>query len=291
MCQVCGKQGHSAKKCYNRFDLTYNQSSTSPHKQALLTTHDWDNNWYADTGATHHITPDMANLNIKNKDYTGSDQVQVGNDQGLHISKTGNSHLHTPSHSFILNHVLLVPEIHKNLLSVRKFCIDNNVYFEFHGHYFLVKGYSETILHRGCVSNGLYQFISSKFSPQALSSSRISFNIWHRRLGHAAFPTVKRVLSLNNLPVDKSPVHSVCHDCQLAKSHDLPFKNSTCVSKTPLDLIFTDVWGPASVASTTGARYYVSFLDNFSKYVWLFPMKFKSDVENLFLQFQSYVEK
>jgi hypothetical protein len=56
----------------------------------------------------------MANLNLKSDDYTGIDQFQVGNDQGLHISKTGNSSLYTSSHSFVLNQVLLVPQIQKN---------------------------------------------------------------------------------------------------------------------------------------------------------------------------------
>ena len=291
ICQVCGKQGHSAKKCYHRFDVTYQQSSSSPQKHALIATHNEDKNWHADTGATHHITHDLNNLNIQNEDYTGSDQVQVGNGQGLLISKTGNSLLHTSSHSFALNDILLVPQIYKNLLSVQKFCIDNHVFFEFHGHYFLVKAYSGTILHRGHVSNGLYQFTSQNHPPQALSSVRSSFDQWHRRLGHASSPVILQILKTNKLPVDKTNMHHVCSDCQLAKCHALPFKTSNYVSQTPLDLIFTDVWGPASVNSTTGARYYVSFIDNFSKFLWLFPMKLKSDVENIFLQFQAYVEK
>jgi len=77
----------------------------------------------------------------------------------------------------------------------------------------------------------------------------------------------------------------------MAKNHDLPFKNSTSISLHPLDLIFTDVWGPASVLSTTGAKYYVSFLDDYSKFLWLFPIQLKSDVERVFLNFQTYVEK
>ena len=56
-------------------------------------------------------------------------------------------------------------------------------------------------------------------------------------------------------------------------------------------LIFTDVWGPTFVPSTNGARYYVSFLDDYSKFLWLFPIKLKSDVEHIFLTFQKYVEK
>jgi histone deacetylase 1/2 len=51
------------------------------------------------------------------------------------------------------------------------------------------------------------------------------------------------------------------------------------------------VWGPASVLSTTGAKYYVSFLDDYSKFLWLFPIQLKSDVERVFLNFQTYVEK
>jgi len=154
-----------------------------------------------------------------------------------------------------------------------------------------VKDYSGTVLHRGHVSNGLYHFSTKNVPPQAFSSVRISFDQWHRRLGHAASQVVQRVLSSNKLPVDKIKRHYVCPDCQLAKSHALPFTNSTYVSKSPLDLIFTDVWGPASVTSTIGARYYVSFLDNYSKFLWLVPIKFKSDVECVFLQFQCYVKK
>ena len=149
-----------------------------------------------------------------------------------------------------------------------------------------MKGYSGIILYRGHVIDGLYHFTSHNSRPQAFSSIHLSFDQWHCRLGHAAFPIVHRVLKSNKLPVDKIRTQFMCPDCQLAKSHALPFKNSTFVSNSPLDLIFTDIWGPASVASTTDARYYVSFLNNFSKFLWLFPMKFKSEVENIFLKFQ-----
>jgi len=104
-----------------------------------------------------------------------------------------------------------------------------------------MKDYSGTVLYRGHVSNGLYHFSTKNVPPQAFSSVRISFDQWHRRLGHAASQVVQRVLSSNKLPVDKIKRHSVCPDCQLAKSHALPFTNSTYVSKSPLDLIFTDV--------------------------------------------------
>jgi hypothetical protein len=55
-------------------------------------------------------------------------------------------------------------------------------------------------------------------------------------------------------------------------------------------LIYSDVWGPASVLSTT-ARDYVIFLDDCTRFLWIFPMKFKSDVQSIFHQFQTFVER
>jgi hypothetical protein len=105
-------------------------------------------------------------------------------------------------------------------------------------------------------------------------------------------PIINKVLTSLSFPVENNKTSHVCPECQMAKSHTLPFKTSNSVSLNPLDLIFTDVWGPASVLSTSDAKYYVSFLDDYSKFLWLFiPIKLKSDVENTFLTFQTYVEK
>jgi histone deacetylase 1/2 len=75
------------------------------------------------------------------------------------------------------------------------------------------------------------------------------------------------------------------------KSHNLPFYTSISSVFRPLELIYSDVWGPSSVVSTYGSHYYVCFLDAFTKFIWIFPLKFKSDVEPIFLQFQKYVER
>ena len=44
---------------------------------ALLTTPQTapDLNWYSDSGATHHLTADLANLNVKGDEYHGPDQI------------------------------------------------------------------------------------------------------------------------------------------------------------------------------------------------------------------------
>jgi hypothetical protein len=77
-------------------------------------------------------------MTIKEK-YQGNDQVTVANDQGMYIHHIGRSKLHTAFRTLILRNILHVTSITRNLLSIRKFAIDNHVFFEFHPHFLLVK--------------------------------------------------------------------------------------------------------------------------------------------------------
>ena len=137
-----------------------------------------DYEWHPDIGATHRLTNEMANLNLRSENYDGSDQIHVGNGVGLKITKTSSSLLSTPSRSFILNQVLFVPQITKNLLSVYQFCRDNFVYCEFHKSFFLVKDYLGNILHQGQTKDGLYTFSAplQTMQPSAYSAVRISLS-------------------------------------------------------------------------------------------------------------------
>jgi histone deacetylase 1/2 len=83
---------------------------------------------------------------------------------------------------------------------------------------------------------------------------------------------------------------SVCDACQRAKSHQLPYNHSTRVSTAPLELVHTDVWGPA-LSSSGGYKYYVSFVDDYSRHCWIYLLKHKSDVEDIFYIFQAHVER
>lgn len=119
-----------------------------------------------------------------------------------------------------------------------------------------------------------------------------SKDLWHRRLGHPTSSIVQSIISNNKLvsSSNKELVEHICDACQQAKVHQLPYELSNRVSTIPLELVHTDVWGPA-VKSSGGFRYYVSFLDDFSKFSWVYLLKHKSDVEHVFYQFQKRVER
>jgi hypothetical protein len=86
------------------------------------------------------------------------------------------------------------------------------------------------------------------------------------------------VLSNNNIPcVSDSLLESVCDACQQAKSHQLPYLTSSSTSTYPLELVFSDVWGPAC-ESVGCYKYYVSFIDDFIKFTWIYLIKHKSEI-------------
>ena len=291
-CQVCGKLGHTALTCYHRFDQAYQSAGPNLTAYAANSSYSPDINWYPDTGATHHITSDLNNLNLHSESYDGPDQIQVGNGTHLAIKNIGASKL-SPS-NFILRNILHVPQITKNLLSVQKFTHDNNVFLEFHPSYFFVKDCkSGRILHCGLSRNGLYHWFpsSSAAPPRVFSSERVSFMDWHARLGHPTDRILRHVMSHFNLPVASNKKLSVCTACRRGKSHQLPFSLSHHKSTVPLELIFSDVWGPSPILSNNGARYYVIFVDHFSKFTWFYPIHCKSDVFTIFPKFQAYVER
>jgi hypothetical protein len=98
------------------------------------------------------------------------------------------------------------------------------------------------------------------------------------------------VVSKNSLPCDSdSSSDSVCDACQQAKINQLPYPNSSSVSTTLLELIFSNVWGLAC-NSIGRYKYYVNFIDDFSKFTWIYLLKHKSKVFHKFQEFQNLVE-
>ncbi|XP_066385230.1 uncharacterized protein [Miscanthus floridulus] len=103
ICQVCGKEGHGAAKCYKRYDERY---QGPPQKSASLATTSYgvDTNWYVYSGATDHITSELEKLMTRER-YSGGDQVHTANrngsnpmQKGQHFGESGaaNSHSNGP---------------------------------------------------------------------------------------------------------------------------------------------------------------------------------------------------
>lgn len=61
-----------------------------------------------------------------------------------------------------------------------------------------------------------------------------------------------------------------CIVCPLAKQTKRPFPTSSTTTVAPFDLLHIDLWGPYSIESIIGAKYFVIIVDDFSKTTWTF---------------------
>ena len=284
ICQFCEKPGHTAKVCYkihgypnkSQFKPTANNAQAQPHAAS--------NDWILDSGASHHITNELDQLHLT-APYHGKDHLFVGDGTALPISHTGKTKLTSNNHTLHLNTVLHVPNISRKLLSVSQLCSTNPISVEFFSNYFHVKDLRTKVpLLTGPLKEGLYHFPSAS-PPQAFTTT--TAYPWHHILGHPSSQVLHHLTSSHQI---KATTVSPCASCECSKSHKLPFKRSTLISSRPLELIYTDVWGPSPVRSIDGFLYLV-LVDHFTKYIWLYPLKNKSDVSIIFPKFKALVEK
>lgn len=82
----------------------------------------------------------------------------------------------------------------------------------------------------------------------------------------------------------------MCASCQQGKSKKLPFPTPTSRASRPLELAHSDVWGLSPISSISGFRFYVLFVDDFSRYCSLYPLCNKSEVYIVFISFKAQVE-
>jgi hypothetical protein len=229
-----------------------------------------------------------------NERYNGSDQIRTANGTGMPIQNIGSSILSTPTRPLHLTNVLHVPSTHKNLVSIHRFTLDNNTFIELHPRFFLIKDQvSRKVLLRGPCKGGLYPLpcLSPPAPKHVLAAVTPSPSRWHSRLGHPSREIMSRIIRQNNLLCSSlDNKEAVCDACLRAKAHQLPYPISVSRSSAPLELIFSDVWGPA-LDSFGNKRYYVSFIDDYSKFTWLYLLQNKSDVLCFFQEFQHLVER
>ncbi|GJV08481.1 ribonuclease H-like domain-containing protein, partial [Tanacetum coccineum] len=244
-----------------------------------------DANWNMDTGASSHLNSNATNLStLFNSCMYPS--VLVGDGKSIPVTNTGHSTLPTPYRPLHLNNVLITPNIVKNLISVRQFVRDNKCTIEFDEFGFSVKDYWTRQILLRCDSTGDLYPVTSLSYPQAFL---VGQQTWHQRLGHPGSEVLRHLVSNNLISCNKTKSTVLCHACQLGKHVRLPFSLSETVVKSPFDIIHSDLW-TSPLSSVSGIKYYVLFLDHFSHYLWVYPLRNKSDALSKFIHFRAFVK-
>ena len=152
------------------------------------------------------------------------------------------------------------------------------------GLYLLQKSTSRTT---PSLSDHLSNHRSFKSAFSSSVSSKDMSILWHFRLGH---PSLSRMSVLQNvLPSFSSKCTDVCTICPLAKQKRLPFPSQNNLCNVPFSLIHVDVWGPYSVCTHDGFRFFLTIVDDATRSTWVYLMKAKSDVKHLLISFYNMI--
>jgi hypothetical protein len=251
----------------------------------------------ADSSATHHTTPSVGNIStLRPLASSNPSSIIVGNGSSLLITSVGDSVLPEP---FYLNNILLAPDMVQSLLSVHYFTTDNRCSMEFDPFSLTVKDLTtKNVIIRSNSTGLLYTLrlpgsLTPSFSvmaafaavPHALTV--VAPTTWHRCLGHPV-PDALSSLSRSSFIQCTSKKHDFCHACQLYKHTRLPFCSSSHHMEHPFDLIHLDLW-TSPVVSVLGSKYYLVILDDYTHYLWTFPLKLKSGTFTILSYFFAYV--
>ena len=197
--------------------------------------------------------------------------------------------------------VLHVPKLHANLLSVSKL-VSRGLKVHFNKSGCVVWTQEGDMLAMAPMEANLYQMELKKVNGAEVSTlahtsaKHHSLELWHKRLGHL---NVKSVRSLQGmvigLDLGKSPpnVESFeCEGCVEGKQARQPFpKDGASRATKPLELVHSDVCGPMKTLSIGGARYFLTFIDDFTRKVWVYALKTKNEVLERFKAWKTLVER
>ncbi|KAB2622242.1 hypothetical protein D8674_024424 [Pyrus ussuriensis x Pyrus communis] len=230
---------------------------------------DWSNK---DSGCSNHMTSRedlLVDIDRKVKA-----KVQVGTGVLVEVEGKGTLIIETIKGRRYIKEVMLVPGLAENLLSVGQ--MTEHGYFLLFGDY-KVDVFDDRSLQNLVVSvkqkgNRCFPLILNTNKELALRTNvQDCVRIWHKRFGHLNFRSLKLLQSQEmvlGLP-EIQDSETVCQSCALGKNHREPFpKESMWRAKEPLELIHSDVCGPMQTSSLSGNRYFITFIDDYSRILW-----------------------
>ncbi|CAN1245557.1 Retrovirus-related Pol polyprotein from transposon RE1 [Linum grandiflorum] len=243
--------------------------------------------WHVDSAAYNHMTGDRSLF----RKYDRVENMGVRVASGDVIPVAGEGSISSPSLS--LDHVLHVPRLAPNLLSVGQL-IDGGCRVIFgptgcsvqdhqtrkeigHG-----SKHGRTFYLRKLGSLPLLPSCGSALSCNVVSGTDVaSWRLWHSRLGHPHSGRLSTMLQNQLLPISfrmKEQSIPVCTHCIEAKTIKQSFGISSTEIFEPFHLVHTDLWGPAPVVSRLGYRYFALFIDHATRYTWIYFIRFKSEL-------------
>ena len=189
-----------------------------------------------------------------------------------------------PLPSLPLTFVLYSPNFPFNHISISKLTRDFHCVLTFsHNSVTLQDWRTGKTIGIGHESQGLFH-LSSPLCSTTCTSTEAPL-LLHSRLGHPSLSKFRKLV-----PHFSSLSSLECESYQLGKHTRVWFpKRLDPRTKSPFELVHTDVWGPSRSTSTLGFRYFVTFIDDYSRCTWLFLMKNRVELFYIFQKFHAEI--
>ena len=187
-----------------------------------------------------------------------------------------------------------VPGLAYNLVSVSK-AADAGKTVHFDDSVCEFQNKSGEVIAVGAREGSLFYLKVARKSRESVSvaHNKNKKRLWHRRLGHLNEQSMKRLVDkdlVNQLDYDMSGEVGVCEACIGGKQCKNGFKLSQTVTSVPLELVHSDVCGKMGQKSLGGAEYFLTFVDDYTHYTWVYPLKTKDQAFEMFKEWQAEVE-
>ena len=316
VCYQCGKPGHIKRFCrekpqYSIETKAYKQHAKL-HANKVFEDSSSDSesiglvinacavtdqiNWVVDSGASRHMTNNTG-LFSSYAPLEKFHKVEVGDGRTLDAIGSGNVVLYTkiPDDKVVrcvLKDVLYIPELAYNLISVSKVS-ETGKKVQFTENICSIYDADDKLTANASKVGNLY--ILDIVHHESACTAGISKDIlWHKRYGHLSMQNMQKLkrdglVSGLDFPSKLSPGF-VCSACAYGKSKQAKFPSGSIKTSQPLQLIHSDVCGPIQNVSLGGCKYFVTFIDDFTRYVWVYVLKHKNEVMGKFQEWKNLVE-
>ncbi len=251
--------------------------------------------WFVDSGCSNHMTYNKSLFSSYSPAHHSS--VELGNNKTTTVSGKGtidiNIFVNGKQVKCKLDNVLHVPELGYQLLSVPTFD-KSGLNTSFHSRRCWIQK-DNTLLATATMRGNLYELDTTRPSihQSLIAQSTI---IWHQRLAHVQPSTIIEMSksgAVRGLDINHSMKDELtCTGCVLGKGHRqaIPKKSNTRATKL-LELVHSDVNGPLEVPSLGGSRYFVTFIDDFSRWTSLYTMIAKLETFDCSKKYHAHAER
>lgn len=296
-CHSCHEIGHFSKNCPKKNKTNYNTKKMTRQNgdvlfAALMSGKDNSVEWYVDSGATSHMTNNDEFL--YNKSDVFNKEIVVANNNKLTVSCSGDIdmllRMDKSERNVVVKDVEYVPNLCANLLSVRQLTQNGNkVVFE--KNVCKIFNINGDLIGNAFVENDLYRLNCKVHNFKEMSLVlKESSNLWHRRLGHICNENLRNVkLACYGINCEVNSKEQ-CVTCVEGKQSRKSFKDIGDRASSLLQVVHSDVLGPFKEKSFSGNCYLLTFVDDYSRKTFVFPIKRKSEVFEKFVDFKNTVE-